>query len=48
MSDLRLSINLVLNDELQSAAEPYHTKIFTPTMVHSATDRVARYAPLLA
>lgn len=48
MSDLRLSINLVLNDELQSAAEPYLTKNITPTMVQTAIERLARYAPLLA
>ncbi|MDO5667053.1 MAG: D-serine ammonia-lyase [Alcaligenaceae bacterium] len=48
MSDLRLSINLVLNDELQSATEPYPTKNITTTMVRTAAERLNRFAPLLA
>ena len=41
MSDLRLSINLVLNDELQSAAKPYDTKAITTSMVQTAADGLA-------
>lgn len=48
MSDLRLSINLVLNNELQSATKPYDTKKITSTMVQTATERLERFAPLLA
>ena len=48
MSDLRLSVNLVLNDELQSATESYHTNAITSVMVQKAIKRLERYAPLLA
>jgi D-serine dehydratase len=48
MSNLRLSINLVLNDELQSAAMPYDTKAITTSMVQTAAERLDRFAPLLA
>ena len=49
MSDLRLSVNLVLNDELQRATEYYHqTSGVTSTMVQTAKERLERYAPLLA
>lgn len=48
MSDLRLSINLVLNHELQSSNEPYPTKNITTTMVQTAAERLDRFAPLLA
>ena len=41
MSKLRLSINLVLNDELQSAAKPYDTKAITTSMVQTAADGLA-------
>lgn len=49
MSDLRLSVNLVLNDELQRVTEYYHqTSGVTSTMVQTAKERLERYAPLLA
>ena len=48
MSDLRLIVNLVLNDELRSATEPYLTSNVTSTMVQTAQERLERYAPLLA
>lgn len=47
MSDLRLSVNLVLNDELRSATESYDTSNVTNTMVDKAIERLERYAPLL-
>lgn len=48
MSDLRLSINLVLNEELQSVNENYPTYSITTTMVQTAAERLERFAPLLA
>ena len=48
MSDLRMSINLVLNNELQSVSAHYPTNNITSTMVQSAAERLERFAPLLA
>lgn len=48
MDDLHLSINLVLNEELQSATEHYPTQNITTTMVQTAAERLERFAPLLA
>ena len=48
MGDWRLSVHLVLNEELLVAAESYPSINVTSTMVQTAAERLQRYAPLLA
>ena len=48
MGDWRLSVHLVLNEELLVAAESYPSFNVTSTMVQTAAERLQRYAPLLA